>query len=145
MDIHWRYEFLVFFFNSSFILLYHSYKMCLPICKRMRPVAFKIYQSQWEIWWTWEENCATGMSFWSFSSILFSFCSIIATKYANQFSKGCTQWFSRYINFSGKWAVHLLKVRVFNLFLYSCLKQAWDSDVNINPNRKMDLVIFLIF
>ena len=110
-------QFLVFFFNSSFILLYRSYEMRLPICERMCPVVFKIYQFQWEMWWTWAESCAKGTSFWSFSSIIFLFCSIIATKYAYQFAKGCAHWVSRYINFSGKWAVHLLKVRVFDLFL----------------------------
>ena len=93
-----RYEFPFVFSILFFNLLYYSYKMHLRKFKRLHPANPKLQQFLVKICWI----ITPDTSFHSFSLIRISICFTIATKCTCKVSKGCTQWFQSYNNFSGK-------------------------------------------
>ena len=95
---HCRSEFLSVFFHCFFILLYYTYETRVQNFERLRPVIVEIY------YFWYDMNCpdTAGVSFCLFFLILFSFCSIIATKHVYKISKGCTQSLWRYVIFGRK-------------------------------------------
>ena len=85
----YRYEFSLVFLDYFFILLYNSYEIHLQNFEWLRPAVLKIQDIQIEIGCT----LAPGVSFCSFSLIIFLFYSIIAMKSAYQVSNGHAQRF----------------------------------------------------
>ena len=72
--------------------------MHVPICERLRPTVPELHQFWVETGW----KLTAGTSFYPFSLILFLICSLIATKCAYQYARGCAQPFQSYISFGWK-------------------------------------------
>ena len=73
-DIYCSYEFSLNSFDSFFILLYNSYKICLKSFERLHLAVPKLNQNWWEMGWS-------GTSFHSIFLILFLFSSTHFSEY----------------------------------------------------------------